>query len=85
MTRKTKPGAASRAHYKIADRRKFPKFEPGMSVALYAARYADCNSWSHRDELDGSIRLTLNDDFFQPLSTWPQFAQDDTVIEETME
>ena len=85
MTRKTKPGAASRAHYRIADRRKFPKFEAGMSVALYAARYADRNRRSHNEEINGSIRLTLNDDFFQPLSTWPQLAQDDTVIEEVSE
>lgn len=77
--RKTKPGAASRANYRIADKREYPKFEPGMTVAAYVGKYSQMNS-------TGGFRyLTVDADFFEPLSLNPQFAQDDTVIEETAE
>jgi uncharacterized MAPEG superfamily protein len=80
MTRKTKPGAASRASFRqFPEKREFPKFEAGMTVAAYVGKYSQMNN-------TGSFNyLTVDADFFQPLSLNPQPALDDTVIEEMCE
>lgn len=67
---------ARAAALRKADKREYPKHHDGQSTAHYVERY---------QLLNAGLNLTPDDDFFQPLSTNPQFAQRDEVIEEICE
>ena len=54
--------------------RNYPSFAEGASTQAYVARYEKANS---------HLGL-ITEGFFQPLSTNPQYRQDDTVIEEVI-
>lgn len=79
-----------------ARRRVYPKFKDGMTVEQYVHAYYGLNSlrWKPCDvgiqrgvytpDSDyEALRQEVNA-FFQPLSTAPQFAQNDTVVEEVL-
>jgi len=72
------------------DKREFPAFHPGMSVAKYVTDYYVLNQERLNGNLFGNAGLKrsaakeLIAGFFEPLSTLPMFAQSGEVIEETL-
>jgi hypothetical protein len=71
--------------------RKYPKFEAGQSTARYVREFHMLNARMTGGSIVYGPRLSVTDilreeahikDFFEPLSTLPQFAQSDEVIEE---
>lgn len=67
--------------------RNYPKFKEGMSTADYVLSYYDQNyniglgHFSESRTFRGKAAETVQD-FFEPLSTSPQFAQVDETVEE---
>ncbi len=74
----------------VKDKREFPAFHPGMSVAKYVTDYYVLNQERLNGNLFGNAGLKrsaakeLIAGFFEPLSTLPMFAQSGEVIEETL-
>ena len=69
--------------------RNYPKFKEGDSVKQYVDKYYDANfgiglgrfsdAHTFRGQAEAAVR-----DFFQPLSTAPQYSQSGEVIEEVL-
>lgn len=71
------------------DKREYPPHRPGMSTARYVKAYYSANAnvfggWVADVRMANERATESLLDFFQPLSTNPQFAQDDTVTEESI-
>ena len=73
--------------------RKYPKFKDGMSTAEYVRAFAMLNTTQTGHGIQRGQFLSVADiareenrikDFFEPLSTLPQFASSDEVSEEAL-
>lgn len=71
------------------DKREYPAHRPGMSTAQYVKAYYSANAnvlggWVSSVRMANERATETLLDFFQPLSTTPQFAQADLTTEESI-